>query len=204
MSMLIYLSAAGVLFAFDKEQREDTRGMATIWAVVIGLSWIIPSYFPREFLSGMTALSVAIAAGAFCVSLVVYYFAREKVEPRQEVKKAPVAKPAIAKPKFTRERLTINRIPHRYAFEDPRCKKLYALYHGRLVNLHDQGSDLWKKADALLTPIFVNEREFAGVRSSLIKSVHHDTGDARFTPAERKILAQEIVPLIKFLKQQPA
>lgn len=89
-------------------------------------------------------------------------------------------------------------------FDDRRCKKLYAMYHKKLVQLNETSSDLTHKAQAFISPMFVTMRSFPELKRSLFKSIHHDNGDPVFTRDERALLMQEIKPLIDEMKFQPA
>lgn len=96
--------------------------------------------------------------------------------------------------------LTLPKKPPTLQVKDARVKKLYALYHVSLVRMQEQGSPLWEKAQHYISPCFLQAQDFPAVRRELIRAVHHDTGDERFTHREREQLSQAILPLIRTLK----
>ncbi|MEM6898666.1 MAG: hypothetical protein AAF583_02685 [Pseudomonadota bacterium] len=98
----------------------------------------------------------------------------------------------------------LSKKPPKIDFDDKRIAKLYAMYHAKLVQIEEQGSDLAHKAQAFLSPMFVTVRSFPELKRSIFKTIHHDSGDPVFTPSERERLMQEIKPLIDMMKTQPS
>lgn len=90
--------------------------------------------------------------------------------------------------------------PPQLPVTDRKVKQLYALYHASLLQMQAEGSALWEKAEHYISPSFIQEPDFAAVRRALIRAVHHDLGDSRFSPEERQQLCQAILPLIKSIQ----